>query len=310
MKRILVFCILLSLAAHTAFAGGQIEAENSAVSSAVSSPVSSVNSITAVGIGYKQTNYKLGYSDYYESTNDVSGRVEKIKIPAFDINMTSFITKKTDPFAAGFLFDMDLLILSSPNYTREDDGILVSEQDMGLLGYNSGFGLQMILGPGFSAELADGLSLQMGLGAHFNMGLISSSDYTYDSILALGLGVGNITRLNWQFNDKTGLMFGFDIAYDFLSYTDGLDGTSDVYGNGSAFSFSPLILVSFSNFGGSANTSSKAKSSSEGRESESGSRTKSPDSTDSEDSGSDPYDDKKDNPMPERSKESDADPYD
>lgn len=306
MKRILGFCILMSLAAHASFAEGQIEGENS--------QASSTNSITAVGIGYRQTNYKLGYSDYYESVNDVSGRVEKIKVPAFDINMTSFTSKKTDPFAFGFLFDMDLLILSSPDYTREDDGILVSEQDLSLFGYNRGFGLQMIMGPGFNQQLAEGFSLQMGLGAHFNMGLISNNDIAYDSILALGLGVGNITRLNWQFSEKAGLMFGFDIAYDFLSYIEGFGALSDDYGNGKAFTFSPLIMISFSTSGGTASTSNTTKSRSESRDSGSESSGSSswtkPDSSGSKDSDSDPYDDKKDSSLPERSNEADSDPYD
>lgn len=296
MKRIIGIIVLMGISALTAFAEGQPE------SAAGGSASAGKNSIMALGIGFNQTNYTLGYDiepvDY----------TEKIKVPSFDINMTGYTTSKSDPFTFGFLYDMNLLISSSPTYEEDDAGTIYTENLGDFEGYGAGFGLQAILGPGFNADLGSGLSLQMGLGAHFALGLMPSDLFVNDDLFGFGLGIGNITRLNLEFAEGMGLMFGLDIAFDFLSLVDGYDIDPLASASGSTFSISPLILVSFSNFGssrtGSVASSGKSGSSGSGSSSSSegiiggalgggssnGSRTRTPSKDEPKEWDSDPYD--------------------
>ncbi|MDC7235176.1 MAG: hypothetical protein PQJ58_18220, partial [Spirochaetales bacterium] len=245
MKRFVGSFLLMILGAAAVFAAGTQEAAASSASTAGSGMKA-----TAIGIGYNSTNYKLGYDSLYESSYD--GIEERIKFPAFTFNVTGFSSGKQEKFVGGFLYDIDLMLLSSPTYTEETDGIQTDEEDLSLEGYNTGFGMHMILGPGFNLVLADSISLQLGAGVHFNLATMGSSDYLNDSLFGVGLGVGNITRLNWQFSDNMGLMLGLDMAWDFLSFVSGYDIDALESGNGSAFSISPLILISFGNLSGSS----------------------------------------------------------
>ncbi|MBF9016208.1 MULTISPECIES: hypothetical protein [unclassified Oceanispirochaeta] len=303
MKRIIGFFLLLALSGGTSFAGGQQDAGGGEASS------TGRNSITAVGVGYSQTNYKLGYTDDYKDFNDVDGLVEKVKSPGFNLNLTSYSTKKSDPFTFGFLYDINVLILSAPTYTEEQDGFLVDEEDLSLYDYGTGFGAQMIMGPGFNFQFVPSLSLLMGVGAHLGIGIMPSSDWAYETLTGVGVGIGSITRLNWQFAEKMGLMFGLDMSYDFFSKVSNMDDDGLTYGAGKAFSFSPMIMVSFSTMGRTSSTGSVAdsgKSGSSGSGSSSSSGGSIGGSTDSGSSGSS----KTKKPSDDKSKDWDSDPYD
>lgn len=296
MKRMIGFFLFMALSTGILVAEGQQDAVSGGNSTA------GKNTITAIGVGYNQTNYTLGYDI------DPVDYTEKIKVPAFDINLTGYSTKKSDPFTFGFLYDLNVLLSFAPTYEEDNAGSIYTENLGEVEGYGLGFGAQMILGPGFNADLGSGLSLQAGLGVHLGVGLMPSDLLLNDNLLGFGLGIGNITRLNWQFSEGMGLMFGVDIAYDFLSLVEGYDIDPLASASGSTFSITPLILISFSNFGtkSSGTVASSGKSGSSG----SGSSSSSGGSIGGTTGGSSSSSSKTRTPVKDDPKEWDSDPYD
>jgi len=192
--------------------------------------------IIAPGVGYSWNTWTPTW------TGPSAGDPELQYAPeGVSFNLTTYFgTQSSEQFGYGLLSDLTLEMLDGGEIKNNE--FLPDQSRNGQ--YELGYGADLILGPGINYEWVPGVSILTGLGLHFGFIYIPSDAVGFSDINRLGVGVGNVTRLHWNFTPNFAMMAGFDVAYDLFGYVSGVDPDGVFTGFSKIFSVTPVVMFS------------------------------------------------------------------